>query len=184
MTRLKFFVEGVKNIKTVGTITRSSKYLCRRMIRDIDFENAKCIVELGAGDGVITEHILKAMRPDAKLLAFEVFEAFCEQLRELNDPRLIVIQDSAEFLPKYLKEHNIEAVDYVVSAIPFVALPDEVGYRIVDVARNALKKGGLYIQVHYSLLAKKLYEKIFGNVDVGFVMRNVPPAFVLKSVKN
>lgn len=183
MTRLKFFVEGVKNLKTVGTITRSSKYVCQHMIKDVDFDTAKCIVELGAGDGVITKHILDAMGPDTKLLAFEVFEAFCVQLRALDDPRLIVIEDSAEFLPKYLKEHNIESADYIISAIPFVSLPDDLGYRIVEAAKNSLKKGGFYIQLHYSLLAKKLYSKVFGNVDVDFVVRNVPPAFILKSIK-
>ena len=34
------------------------------------------LVELGAGDGVITEHILKHMKKDAKLLSFEVNEKF------------------------------------------------------------------------------------------------------------
>jgi phospholipid N-methyltransferase len=46
-----------------------------------------------------------------------------------------------------------------------------------------LKKGGYYVQLHYSLLAKKLYEKTFGNVDINFVLLNIPPAFVLASEK-
>ena len=59
MNNIAFLKESIKNIKTVGTFTRSSKFLCRGMVKHVDFENAHTIVELGAGDGVITKHILK-----------------------------------------------------------------------------------------------------------------------------
>ena len=78
MGTIDFFKEGLKNIKTVGTISRSSKSLCKGAIKHVNFEEADLIVELGAGDGVITEHILKNMKKDAKLLAFEVNENFCQ----------------------------------------------------------------------------------------------------------
>ena len=78
----------------------------------------------------------------------------------------------------------MEEVDYFISAIPFVALPKELGYSIVRACHKRLRQSGLYIQLHYSLLAKSLYESIFGNVDVNFVPLNVPPAFVLVSEKH
>ena len=90
MGTIKFFRESVKNLKTVGTITRSSKYLCKGMIKPVDFSKAKVLVELGAGDGVVTKHILENMRKDAKLLAFELNPKFCEQIREIQDERLII----------------------------------------------------------------------------------------------
>lgn len=183
MTKIEFFKESVKNIKTIGSIARSSKYLCQGMIKHVDFDNAKVIVELGAGDGVITEHILAAMKPDTKLLSFEVNELFCIKLRKIDDPRLIVVEDTAENVEKYLKEIGATEIDYVVSAIPFVSLPDELGYSIISKCKNLLKNGGLFIQVHYSLLAKKLYTNIFGNVNINFVAINIPPAFVLVSEK-
>jgi phospholipid N-methyltransferase len=154
------------------------------MIKHVDFENASLIVELGAGDGVITKHILSKMRPDAKLLAFEVNPKFCDVMRQqIKDDRLIVIEDSAEQLGKYVKEAGASEVDYVISAIPFVALPKELGYEIVGKCHDYLKDKGKYIQVHYSLITKQLYASIFGNVDVNFVPINVPPAFVLVSEK-
>ncbi|MEL6862936.1 MAG: rRNA adenine N-6-methyltransferase family protein [Bacteroidota bacterium] len=180
---INFFKESIKNIKTVGTITRSSKYLCKGMIRHVDFSKANNIVELGAGDGVITKHILKNMKKDSKLLAFEVHNLFAERLRNIDDPRLHAIEDSAEKLDQYLKQHDIDQVDYFISAIPFVALPDDLSYRIVRNAHERLKKGGLYVQVHYSLLTKKMYQTIFGNVDINWVPLNLPPAFVLVSQK-
>lgn len=184
MNNISFLKESIKNIKTVGTITRSSNFLCKSMVKHVDFENAKTIVELGAGDGVITKHILERMKKDAILLSFEVNKAFCDRLRKINDKRLIVIEDSAENLSKYLKEQNVEHVEFIVSAIPFVALPDELGLSIVNECYKYLSLGGSFIQVHYSLLARKLYQKVFGNVDINFVPINIPPAFVLVSKKN
>ena len=183
MTNISFFKESLKNLRTVGTFTRSSQYLCKQMVKHVDFEHANVIVELGAGDGVITKHILKRMKKDSILLAFEVNGKFCEKLRNINDPRLIVVEDSAEKLGEYLNKQQADHIDFIVSAIPFVALPDELGLSIVQKCHHYLKKDGFFIQVHYSLIAKKLYENAFQNVDINFVPLNIPPAFVLVSEK-
>lgn len=179
MKRLDFLKEGLKDLKTIGTVTRSSRSLCRNMIKHVNFKDADLIVELGAGDGVITRFILDEMKPDARLLVFEVNPKFCEILRNINDDRLIVAEDSAEELDSYLQQLNATKVDYVISALPFVALPKELGLDIVNKCYHFMKQGGRYVQVHYSLLAKKLYQSVFGNVDINFVPLNVPPAFVL-----
>ena len=183
MGHIEFLREGLKNLKTVGTLTRSSKFLCKGMIKHIDFSEADLIVELGAGDGVITEFILEAMKAETELVAFEVNGKFCDVLRSIGDDRLIVAEDSAEKLAEYLQQTKQDQVDYIISAIPFVSLPKELGYTIVQECYRHLKKGGLFIQVHYSLLAKNIYESIFGNVDINFIPINVPPAFVLVSEK-
>ena len=183
MNRFKFFVESIKNIKKTGTITKSSQVLCRSMIKHIDFNTAQCIVELGAGDGVITKHILKAMRSDAILISFEVHPPFWNLLEEINDPRLIIARESAEYIQKYLNQNGFEKADYVVSGLPIVNLPKELGYKIVQAAHDNLKDGGVYSQFHYSLLAKKVYESVFGNVKMDLVPLNIPPAIVMRSIK-
>ena len=181
MNKLKFLGESLKNLRTVGTFTRSSQFLCEKMVRYVDFENSKVLVELGAGDGVVTEHILKNMRDDALLLTFEVNEKFCKTIEEkITDPRVRVIQDSAENLPKYLKQYNLEEVDNIISAIPFVSLPDEIGKNLIKTSVENLKTNGRFIQINYSLLAKKLYEQFFDNIEVHFEARNMPPAFVFE----
>ncbi len=176
-----FFSESLKNIKTVGTLTRSSKFVCRKMVSQVDFSTARTIVELGAGDGVITKHILAAMAPDARLLSFEVLPKMCELLRRIKDDRLTIVQDSAEYLGKHLEEMQLPKADAVISAIPFVAFSEEVSYRIVEAVKEQMKPGAPFIQLHYSLLTKKMYENVFGGVNVHFVPLNAPPAFVLVS---
>jgi phospholipid N-methyltransferase len=178
MKRFTFFLESMKNMKSTGTVTRSSRFVCRDMISYVDFENADVLVELGAGDGVITKHILNAMKPDTKLLVFEISEVFCDMIRKIEDDRMIVIQDSAENLGKYLNEYGYEQVHDVVSAIPFVVLPDDLAEKIVKEVRKYLRPKGVMVQLHYSMLSKKLYEKIFDKVSIKITPFNIPPAFL------
>lgn len=181
MGTIDFFRTSIKNIKTVGTITRSSKFLCKDMIKHVDFSTAKNIVELGAGDGVITKHILKAMRPDAKLLTFEILPKMFDRLNTIDDDRMYAVKDSVEKIGEYLEKYDMGQADAIISAIPFVAFPEELTYKILHECKVHLKKDGKFIQVHYSLLTKKIYQEIFGNVAVNFTPLNVPPAFVLVS---
>jgi phospholipid N-methyltransferase len=175
---LFFAKESIKNMKTSATITPSSKYVCKKMISHVDFQHADVVVELGAGDGVITKYILQEMRPGSKLIVFEILDQFCKKLRQIDDPRLVVIQDSAENMGKHLKEHGYDYAHDVVSAVPFVMLPKELSKRILAEVKQYIRPGGSMVQLHYSTLAKNLYKEIFGKVEVEFVARNIPPAFL------
>ncbi|PPK87904.1 phospholipid N-methyltransferase [Neolewinella xylanilytica] len=179
MSTLSFLLEGLRNIGTTGTITRSSPALCTAAIDRIDFATARTIVELGAGDGVITRHILERLHPDGKVIAFEVSEDLCDDMRAIGDPRLVVAQDSAEHIRFWLDKIDADLADHVVSAIPFAALPPELGNRIVNAARDNLRSGGCYNQVHYSLKTKSYYERAFGKVEAKRIYLNLPPAWVL-----
>lgn len=183
MGRIEFFFQGLKHINDIGTVTRSSKNLSKSIASHVNYADAKVIVEIGAGDGVITKQILKKMQPDAKLISFEINSVFCTNLRAIGDDRLVVIEDSAEKILDVLEQHGYEKADYIVSAVPFVAFSNELTLKIVNACRDGLKKNGKYIQLHYSLKLKDLYESVFGNVTKHFVLLNVPPAFVLVSEK-
>ncbi|MBL7813706.1 MAG: methyltransferase domain-containing protein [Saprospiraceae bacterium] len=185
MKHLDFLKESFKNIRTTGAVARSSKYLVREMMQPIHFADAKIIVELGAGDGVLTIELLSRMAADARLLCFEINPEFCKILRgAIDDPRFVLIEDSAENLEQYLQEWGFEKADYIISAIPFIALPNELVYRIVSVCHKVLKNKGLFIQFHYSSFIQKMYRKFFDHVEVEFVPLNIPPAFVMICEKN
>ncbi|MBK6544686.1 MAG: methyltransferase domain-containing protein [Saprospiraceae bacterium] len=183
MGSLEFLQESLKNMKTIGTVIRTSRFTSKAITDLVDFQNAKVIVELGAGDGAITHHILDRMLPDAVLIVFEVNKPFCEILNKINDNRIIVIHDSAEKLSDYLHTMNIDFVDCIISAIPFVMLPDDLAQSILYECKKCLKDGGDFIQIHYSLLKKKMYEEIFGSTKVNFVALNIPPVFIMHSKK-
>ncbi len=174
-----FFKEGVRNIRTTGSITPSSKFLCKKMVSKVDFSDADLVVELGAGDGVLTEHILEQLGTDTYLLVFEINPKLCAIIKSrFQDERMILVEDSAEKLPYYIKKYNLPEVDYVISALPFTSLPKELAPRILSVCEQSLRKGGKFVQMHYTLVLRKLYKRIFGNLKVDFAPINVPPAFV------
>lgn len=181
MRTIEFFRESLRNIKSVGTVTQSSRFLCLGMLKHIDFKNAKLIAELGAGDGVITRYILEKMPSDCKLLCFEINPKFLVQLNAIDDERLIVIEDSAEHLGIYIKANGFDQIDYVASALPFTLMPEELTYKIVRSCKSNLKTGGNFVQIHYSLSQRKIYRNVFGNLSIKFVALNIPPAFVMVS---
>lgn len=183
MNRFKFFKEGIRNIKTVGTVTRSSRYLCDKVINHSKVHQAKVIVELGAGDGVLTKRILDRMPDNCKLIAFEINDMFIDTLEAIEDDRLVVAADSAENIRQYLDQEGLKEVDIVYSAIPFSVFPKALARNIVNLSKSVLALDGEYLQIHYSLVEKKLYESVFGNVEIFFQPINIPPAFILKSVK-
>jgi phospholipid N-methyltransferase len=184
MDGLAFLKESIKSMRTTGAIARSSKYLCREMLKPIDFKKAKVIVELGAGDGVMTQQILQHLKPDGRLICFEINPQFCEILRGIKDERFVLIEDSAEHINEQLRTLGIQEADYIVSAIPYMMLPEDLSNNIVKSSFKALKKKGLYIQFHYSTFIQRMYKRIFGNVKITFVPLNVPPAFVMICEKN
>jgi phospholipid N-methyltransferase len=182
--RIDFLRESIRNLKTTGSVARSSRFLCRRIARKIVREQAKVVVELGPGDGAITRYILNRLEPDAQVLVFEINGVFIEKLRNtFQDPRITLIHDSAEHLGAHLSARGIHSVDYIVSGIPFVMLPEVLAEDITRICLEWLRPGGLFIQFHYSPLLVQFYRRVFGNVTVDFIPLNIPPAFIVSCEK-
>ena len=145
-SKLIFFSKFLKKPKEVAAVIPSSKYLISRIINNIDFSTTKCIVEYGPGVGTITKEILKNLNQDAKSICFETNSKFCTFLnKNLNDSRLIVINDSAEKLNFYLEKFNINNIDYVLSSIPFSLIKKENKKNIIKKTRDNLRKDGKFI---------------------------------------
>jgi phospholipid N-methyltransferase len=176
-----FLRESIRNLRNTGSVARSSRYLCKAIVEKIDPAQAKVVVELGPGDGVITEYILRRIGPDARLIIFEINEAFIDKLHQTfpDESRLTVIHDSAENMGEHFKILGIEQVDYIVSGIPFVMLPETLATVITTTCKSWLRPAGLFIQFHYSPLLVSFYKRIFGNIRFDIVPINIPPALVL-----
>lgn len=173
-----------KERKQVGALAPSSRFLVKKMCDKIDFDTARNVVELGPGTGVFTEEILKRAHPDCRIFVVELNEEFYQFLqKKFNDPRLILVRESADQIDRILKEHHVIAADAILSSLPLAVIPDQVRKRIIIKSHKVLRKGGVYIQYQYSLNAKKLIEKKFGKLQMGFVAVNIPPAFIYLGVK-
>ncbi|WDV46200.1 rRNA adenine N-6-methyltransferase family protein [Clostridiaceae bacterium M8S5] len=178
----KFLIEYLKSPRTVGAVAPSSERLAEAMVRDIDFINANCIVEYGPGTGVFTDKLVERKKQDTILLLMEYNKEFCKQLevRYNGYNNVILINDSAENADKYIKEYNINKVDYIVSGLPFASLSKNVSLKILRKTKDILKRDGKFITFQYTLFKKRLIAGYFKKIALDRVMLNVPPAYVLK----
>ncbi len=178
-TKRNFLVQFFKDRKMVGAVSPSTRFLGERMLENIDFDQAKHLVELGPGTGVFTDIIIERMRKDATLLVFELNDEFYQSLAaRIKDPRVQIIHDSAENVANYLPEGEKTSQDAVISSLPLMVFPDQLRKAVVKASYDVLKPKGKYVQFQYSLQSKKLLEGIFSHVSVGFTVKNFPPAFV------
>ena len=84
------FLKGfLQKPKEVGSIIPSSRFLERRIVRCAGVRDARVVVELGPGTGGTTRALLRAMRPDARLLAIEISPRFVRLLHRERDSRLL-----------------------------------------------------------------------------------------------
>ena len=176
--RGRFIREFFRDSKQVGSVAPSSRMLQRKMVSKVDFQSAKCIVELGAGEGCITREIIRRMGKDTQLLSFELHEGFVQDYLHFDDPRVHIINDSAEHIGKYLAQHGFEHADYILSSLPLTNFPKPLKEAIIDEAIRSLGPGGIYMQYQYSTSAFKLLKSKFSKVKMGFTPINIPPAFV------
>jgi len=179
--RVQFFRGFLKSPKEVGSIIPSSRFLERRIVRSAGIGEACTIVELGPGTGGTTRALLRAMRPDATLLAIEINSRFAEHLeRELPDPRLRVYRGSAADISPALQESGLPAPDVVLSGIPFSTMPRPLGTAILDSAHAVLAPGGRFVAYQVRDRVEMLGRPVFGPADVQTELRNVPPMRVYR----
>jgi phospholipid N-methyltransferase len=175
---MSFITQVFSNINTIGAVAPSSKYLTQKMIKPIDFENAEIIVELGAGTGVMTKAILKKMKPNARLISFEINTDFIENLEKINDPRFLLLNESVENFKSILENLGINKVDYVVSGLPIAILKDLLVNKLLAEVSTSLNENGKFIQFQYSKFSLKDLKKHFQQVETDFTALNLPPAWV------
>ncbi|MGG7162799.1 class I SAM-dependent methyltransferase [Clostridium ihumii] len=177
-----FIIEYIKNPRLVGAIAPSGRYLADKMVNEINFNKAKCIVEFGPGTGVFTEKILSKVKEDTKVLLIEVNNEFYNILKEKYGYKnnVIIINDSAENIDIILKQNNIKNVDYILSGLPFASLPKEISRTILNKTAKIINEKGCFITFQYSLFKLKLFENYFCSINYKKEIRNLPPAYILQ----
>lgn len=182
MNKFKYLWQTLLHFREMGTVIPSSRAMCNQMTGFIDPGHDKVIIELGAGDGVITRHILSKMAPDAILFVFEINPELCETISSIKDNRMKLINDDARTMNTYLQQYGYSHADHIISAIPFLILPENIRKSILNVSHQILKNQGLFIQLHYSKSLFHLYQQVFGEVETKYVPINIPPGYVFKCV--
>ena len=177
-----FFKSFLERPKEVGSIIPSSRFLERRVARNAGLDQARVVVELGPGTGGTTEALLRALRPDAKLLAIEINPRLAARVRaRIADPRLVVHCGSAEDLAGAVAAHGLAAPDAVISGIPFSTMPRPVALAILRAIRDGLAPTGRFVAYQVRDRVAVLAREVFGRPSrVELEVRNVPPMRVYR----
>lgn len=185
-----FATEAMADFRTVGAVAPSSRFLAQAMLGPLPLEKARVVVELGPGTGVMTEALLEALPSDCRLFAFEINPRFADYLRSnVADPRLTVVEASAELIREELRRRGYERVDAVVSSLALGLMGEEQRRQFLDGLASLLGEG-VFTQFQYlhCLQMKnrqirrfdlaRLLRRYFGSVRQRIIWRNLPPAFV------
>lgn len=180
-----FLLHYIRNPKTTGAITQSSKKLSQTIIENINLENANNIIELGPGMGAFTTMILQKKKPDAKFFVIEINPNIANKL-SLKFPNLDIAIGSAKNIGEMMKERKWGGgVDCIISGIPWSFLSTKEQSIMLKNVHNSLKDGGYFstFAYHSPLLSAKIFKKklyrVFSQVETSkSILLNIPPAFV------
>ena len=170
-----FTLEGFKNLKQTGSLFRSSKGLANKLTHTVDDSKNMVIVELGAGDGIITRRILRKMSPSSELHAFEINRSFKKHLDKIDDNRLKTYFSCVSDL---IYKFKMNQVDCVISCLPLANLDKNFKNQLINDIKHVLKPGGDLIQYQYSINDMRFFKHNFSSMNTRLFIRNIPPAFI------
>lgn len=163
--------------RMLGSIVPSSRFLIQRLLRPIDWEQARLIVEYGPGVGGITAEILRRMRPDALLIAIEMNPEFASFLQKsLVDVRLHVVEDSAVRVKEILQRFGHSKADYIISGVPLGSMPKALREPILRNTVEVLEAGGSFFVFQFTTRILPDLRRFFGFVKCSFEPLNILPA--------
>ena len=172
-----FLTQGRK----IASFAPSSGPMARKMIDGIDWDAAKCIVELGAGTGPITAQVVRRLKPHTRAVVIELDPTLCGRLqsRFQGVPNLDVIQGDATLFDKYLAERNITQVDHVLSGLPLPSFPQDLRDAVLETSARTLSPTGTFRQLTVMpWIYYRLYARYFDDVRFRFCPWNLPPGGV------
>jgi phosphatidylethanolamine/phosphatidyl-N-methylethanolamine N-methyltransferase len=186
-----FAMQALADFRTVGAVAPSSRYLTRAMVDPLPLRHARVVVELGCGTGAVTRMLLNQMPGKSVLLAFEINPRFSRYLREqIHDPRLVIINASAETMRAEVERRGFTHVDAVASSLALTLMSDQLRHDILSESGGILRRGGVFTQYLYlhglqwrfgrpsPFPGERMLGQYFGKVTRSIVWRNIPPAYV------
>ena len=186
---LGFFGRFLRNPMSVGAVLPSSRYLSRAMVGHLDLDPGELVVEFGPGTGPATEVVRGLLPKHARYLGIELDPRFHQLLTE-RFPTMDFHHGSATDLREILAARGLPKPTRILSGLPFASLPPKVQDGVIEGIVWSLRGGDgdfrTFQYVHaYGMRAARRFrammqERFEGFERIGPVVRNVPPAFVLR----
>lgn len=181
---LLFAQQFFRHPRQIGSIIPSSGFLERRVIAAADIAAARCVVELGPGTGGMTQAMLGALAPGARLLSIEINPLFHAQVSRIEDVRLIAHLGSATDIRAIVTSYGLAAPDAIVSGIPFSTMSAAVGSQILAEVAAVLADAGRFVAYQFNPRVGALAQPVLGTPQVAMELRNIPPMRVFRWAKS
>lgn len=184
---IQFLQAFLKNPLHVGAITPSSSDLALQMIEGIEPNDENVVVELGVGTGSFTKLINQIVSDDKSYLGVEISRDFVKALKK-EYPHLKFVCGNAAKLQKLHEKSGLGKVSYIISGIPFVSLPNDVGDEILDEISRFMDQGCMFRTFQYAhgyympsaVKLRKFMKMRYGRAKKSpLIVKNVPPAYSL-----
>lgn len=188
---MKFSKEFLFHPAAVSSIVPSSKMLSSKITNMANLKDAKVVFEFGCGSGAITRDIVSNLSDGAVFIAFDTNQTFTEIVKR-KYPGVIVINDFAENVEKYMKQYSIDKVDVIISSLPWAAFSHVAQSRLLRIIYRILNPGGsflTYIYLHTFVFPsqnrfRKILSRKFKTIDVSnAIWANLPPAAIIKCTR-
>jgi phosphatidylethanolamine/phosphatidyl-N-methylethanolamine N-methyltransferase len=182
-----FLRRFLDNPRTVGSLVPSSEHLADAMVGDLQVPSDRSVVELGPGTGAITRPLLARLKDSDQYVGIECDPAFVRLLGQ-RFPEADVRHDSAERMERLLRDGAIAPPRYIVSGMPFAALPLLQQYRVIRALRRVLPPDAEFRMFQYvhawqlpgAVRFRRRMNQYFSvQSRRSCVFANLPPAMVL-----
>lgn len=174
-----FLINALKYFKQTGSLCRSSKFLAKKLVKPLNSTTPLTVLELGAGDGIVTKHILRKINKNSELHSYEINQNFVTKLNEIKDHRLVIHNSCVSNLKSVFSESQI---DFIVSSLPLANIEYLFKQNLIDDMKHILKPKGILIQYQYFKNDLKLLEYKFSKTTTSLCIKNLPPAFIYNCV--
>jgi phosphatidylethanolamine/phosphatidyl-N-methylethanolamine N-methyltransferase len=180
MSDLSLFLgKFLKHGTAIASLAPSSPWLSRTTVRNVDWDRARVLVELGAGTGPITRVLADRARPVCRVIVLERDPDFARLLRERFSglDNFDIIEGDVRDLAGLLAGRGIDRVDHVVSGLPVPSFPKDLQHQLFRTVRAILAPEGTFNQItELPWVYWRFYRRFFEDVRFAFEPRNVPPA--------
>ena len=175
----------------VGAIAPSGERLCRELVDWLELENVAVAAELGPGTGVVTREAVRQCGNNTRFFAVELDKNIYDEFKTAM-PGVEIFNANACELDKLCQNEGIEALDAVISGLPWASFPEKLQQNILSAVVRSLKPGGKFSTFAYlqgmimpgGIRFRKLLEKEFAQVELSPVIwKNLPPAVVYRCIK-
>lgn len=186
-----FIMEVCRNPRAVGAIAPTGNDIAMALISTANVKGSQRIIELGAGTGAITKHIVKDTSAESDVLAIEKNPKFSAILRA-SFPSLKVRCGCVTRLSQFAAQAGFKDAESIISALPWTVFPLPVQEEVIGTVASLLTENGVFTTVacygiHLTRAGRNfrtLLDDKFAKVHATpVVWRNFPPAFIYRCSK-